>query len=270
MNKLLNRIFRSKNITTENITNNQSKDFEDDQFGKTTDKNVSELLKKATALKKTDIEQAIQLIKNALEIDSKYPCHDKLINYLIIANKLDEAEALIISLIDESKNDKSIISFHDRAGIYDVYANFLFKKMQYKDYIFYYSLSIYNGLVWDALNEQIINVKEQLRLLKSKEEFIDKKTNKSFQELNSSKNQDLYLKTYYNILKDFQFNKLYDLVYFLNNKQVDREQIEYEGVIKNTDDWKLWSNKLFCEIILKYDENIFIDIYKSKLEILFS
>src|SRR5260221_1222909 len=103
MLKLIKNLFGDKNSFGENVKDNVDMtttptDF-NIQFGKATDKQVSELLKKATSLKKIDIEQSILLIKQALKIDPDYPCYDKLKNYLMMANKMDEAEELIIKLI---------------------------------------------------------------------------------------------------------------------------------------------------------------------------
>ncbi len=238
------------------------------QFGKDTDIQVSELLKKATALKKTDIEQSILLIKQALKIDPDYPCYDKLYKYLIIADRMDEAEELTLKLIDECKGNNNLSNFSNRAGNYESYSAFQFKKGLYKEYIFYYCLSIYNAMVWDAINEQIKCVKVQLNAIKNKEEFTDKKTNKSFQAIGVSSNQDLFIKTFYEILKSYQFDELYKLVNHLNNKQKGIEALEIESFKKGKADWKLWSSKEFCDTISLFAEQIFIDKYKSKLEIL--
>ena len=136
------------------------------QLGKATDKEVGDLLKKAMSLKKTNISEAILIIENALKIDPSYPCQDKLIKYLIVANRFDEAENIIINLIQKSKDINDIFNFSNRAGNYEIYSDLLFKKHNYKDYLFYYCLSIYNRIIMDALNEQIEPVKAQINALK--------------------------------------------------------------------------------------------------------
>lgn len=272
MFEVIKKIFGGKNLLEENVKENLDITITpiafNVQFGKNTDEQVSELLKKATSLKKTDIEQAILLIKLALNIDPKYPCYDKLKNYLMMANKEDEAEELTIKLIDECKGNTNLFNFSSRSSNYESYSGILFKKESYNKYIFYYCLSIYNRLVWDAISEQIESVKAQLNILKNKEELIDKKTNKSFQEIGASSNQDLFIKTFYEILKSCEFEALYKLVFYLNNKQKGREEFEIEAIKNGKEDWKLWSNQQFQNMISLYDEQIFIEKYKSKLEIL--
>jgi hypothetical protein len=236
------------------------------QFGKSTDNQISDLLKKATSYKKTDIEQAISLIRQALTIDPDYPCYDKLKNYLIIANRIDEAQELILNLIEESKDNKNLFNFSNRVGNYESYSGILFKKGLYKEYIFYYSLSKYNALVANALNEQKESINAQLTFLRNKEEFIDKKTNKAFQEIGAFSNQDLFIKTLYDILKGFDFISLYKQVYYLNNKQADKEALEIEASKNGIVDWKLWVNKQFQETISRYDEKYFMEKYEDKLE----
>lgn len=229
---------------------------------------VSELLKQATALKKIDIEKSILLIEQAIKIKPDYSSYDKLTSYLIFADKYDDAEKVFTHLIDECKGNNILFNYSNRAGNYGRYSDFLFKKGLYKEYIFYYCLSIYNSIAWAALSEDLVSVRAQLQFLKDKEEFIDKKTNKSFQEIGAASNQNLFIETFYMMLEKFEFEKLYKLVDYLNNKQKDREKIELESFDNQKEDWKLWSSTKFCETILKYDESLFIEKYKSNLEIL--
>lgn len=236
------------------------------QFGKPTDKEVGELLKKATSFKKTNIEEAILLIKQALKLDPVYPCYDKLVNYLILANKFDEAEEIILSLIQKSKEPGDIDNFSKRASNYSIYSEFLFKKKLYKEYIFYYCLSIYNRMTFDALNEQVDSVKAQLKALKDKEELTDRKTNKAFQEMGMSASQDLFIKTFYEALNDFDFNALYKLVNFLIHKQANKVDLEIYAYENQKKDWLLWSNKEFKDTITLFDESLFTDKYKNILE----
>lgn len=238
----------------------------DIQFGKPTDKEVGELLKKATSLKKTNIGDAILTIKQALKIDPIYPCQDKLIKYLILSNRFDEAEDIILSSIQESKDPNDIFNFSNRAVNYEIYSDLLFKKCKYKDYLFYYCLSIYNNIVMDALNEQIPCVKAQLNALKNKEEFTDRKTNKAFQEIGASTYQDQFIKTFYEVLNNFNFNELYKLVTFLNHKQSNREELEIYAIENQKTDWLLWSSKEFQGTIILFNEDFFVDKYKSQLE----
>ena len=229
---------------------------------------VSELLKKATSLKKTNIEESILLIKQAIKISSDFSSYDKLINYLMIANKMEEAETVILKLISESKKNDNLFNYSIRKGNYEQYTVYLFKQNDYKNYLFYYCLSIFNNIVWCALFDDIKSVKYQLEVLKNKEEFTDKKTNKSFSEIGVSANQDLFIITFYEILNDFHFDKLYKLVHYLLNDQKDIEKLQIESFDNGKEDWLLWSNQEFRELIKLYDETIFIEKYKAKLEIL--
>jgi hypothetical protein len=129
-------------------------------------------------------------------------------------------------------------------------------------------LSIYNSIVWNALSEDIVSVRAQLKFLKNKEVFTDKKTNKSFQVIGAISNQNLFIETFHKVLKDFEFDKLYKLVVYLNNKQKDKEKLEIESFDNQKEDWKLWSSNEFCETIINYNESVFITKYKSKLEML--
>lgn len=238
------------------------------EFGKDPDTQVSLLLKKATSLKKIDIEQSILLIKEVLKIYPNYPCYDKLMNYLVLANKIDEAEKLMAKLIDESSDNNPLYNINKRSSYYEIYADFLFKKESYREYIFYYCLSIYNRMVWNTVTEDITSVNSELKYLKNKEIFTDNKTNKSFQEIGASLNQDLFIKTLYAVLKNFQFNALNKLVRYLINNQIYKDKLEIERIKNEKEDWLLWSNKEFREIILNYNEQIFIEKYKTNLEIL--
>ena len=233
-----------------------------------TSMDVSQLLKQATAFKKIDIEKSILLIKKAIKIKPDYSTYDKLASYLIIAGKYDEAETVFAKLIEECKGNDTLFNFNNRAGHYERYSDFLFKKGLHKEYVFYYCLSIYNSIVWNALSDNIVSVRAQLKFLKNKEEFIDKKTNKSFQEIGATSNQNLFIETFYKVLKEFEFEKLFKLVDYLNYKQKDKEKLEIESFYNQKEDWKLWSSTEFCETILKYDENLFVEKYKSNLEIL--
>jgi hypothetical protein len=263
MFKFLENLFAKNNGNADKSSTSITMDI---QFGKPTDKEVSQLLKNATAFKKINIEQSIELIKKVLTIDPKYPCHNKLISYLILAKKFDEAEELIIKLIGECQSDNSLFNFTERKAIYEIYSDFLFKKESYRGYIYYYSLSFYNDLVATVLLEDLRTVKFSLNNLKKKEIFIDKKTNKAFQETGASAKQDLFIKTFYEILKGFNFNELYKLVTFLNNKQVNKEDLEIYAIENQKEDWLLWSSKEFRETIVLYKEDLFIDKYKSRLE----
>jgi len=263
MFKFISNLFIKNRENVENVSTPKLMDI---QFGKATDKEVGELLKKATSLKKSNISEAIIAIENALKIDPSYPCQDKLIKYLILADRIDEAENIIINLIQKSKDIKDIFNFSNRAGNYEIYSDLLFKKKKYEDFLFYYCLSIYNRIVMDALNEQIEAVKAQLTALKNKEELIDRKTNKAFQELASSMYQDEFIKTFYEVLKKFNFNELFKLTDFLNNKQPNKEELEIYAIKNKKTDWLLWSNKEFQEMIILFNEDIFIDKYRNYLE----
>lgn len=263
MFKFLENIFGKNNCNTDNSKTLKPMDI---QFGKPTDKEVGELLKKATSLKKTNIGDAILTIKQALQIDPVYPCQDKLIKYLILANRFDEAEDIILSSIQKNKDTRDIFNFSNRSVNYEIYSDLLFKKCKYKDYLFYYCLSIYNKTVMDALNEQIDCVKAQLSALKNKEEFTDRKTNKAFQEIGASMYQDQFIKTFYKVLNNFNFNELYKLVIFLNHKQSNREELQIYAIRNQKTDWLLWSSKEFQETITLFNQDFFVDKYKSHLE----
>jgi len=236
------------------------------QFGKPSDKEVGELLKKATSLKKSNISEAILVIESALKIDPLYPCQDKLIKYLILDERVDEAENIILNLIQKSKNNNDVFNFSNRADNYEIYSDLLFKKEKYELYLFYKCLSMYNRLVMDALNEQIEAVKSQLTELKNKKELIDRKTNKAFKELDLSANQSKFISTFYKVLKGYEYDELYKLVVFLNNNQSDKEHLEIYALENKKTDWLLWSSKEFIEKINLFNEDTFIEKYKSFLE----
>ena len=255
----------SENDAIKDFSNNQSNSKRSESY---TNMDVSELLKQATAFNKIDIEKSILLIEQAIKIRPDYSTFDKLTSYLIIAGKYDEAETIFVKLIEECKGNDILFNFSIRAGHYERYSEFLFKKGLYKEYVFYYCLSIYNYLVWDALSDDILSIRTQLKSLKDKELFTDKITNMSFQEIGAASNQNLFIETFYKVLKEFEFEKLYKLADYLNYKQKDKEKLEIESCYNQKEDWKLWSSTEFCESILKYDESEFITKYKTKLEIL--
>jgi len=274
MENIFQKIFGVKSLLKTAVTENDViKDFPNNQSNSKMSENdtsmvVSELLKQATAFKKIDIEKSILLIEQAIKIKSDYSSYDKLTSYLIFAGKYDEAEKVFAHIIEECTGNDILFNFNNRAGHYEKYSDFLFKKGLYKEYIFYYCLSIYNSIVWNALSEDIVSVRAQLKLLKDKGEFIDKKTNKSFQEIEAASNQNLFIETYHKVLKEFEFEKLYKLTDYLNNKQKDKGKLEIESFYNQKEDWKLWSSTEFCETILKYDESLFIKEYELYLEVL--
>ena len=247
------------------ISTNTNRQKQIEIAGIVTDNESLELLKKATSFKKSDIERAIVLIRKSIE---KYPAlssYFKLANYLTIANRAEEANETYLKLINQYKQNDNLFNFSNRFQIYEQYSNFLFKKFFYKEYIFYYCLSTYNELVaWSIENDDNI-VKAILSGLKIKESFTDRKTNKAFSELHSSQNQALFIESFYKILVNFQFKTLSDLTYFLKYQKKDR--LTLESVEKGSD-WLLWSDQKFRNAILLFDEQIFIEVYKTKLEIL--
>jgi tetratricopeptide (TPR) repeat protein len=238
----------------------------DIQFGKATDKEVGELLKKATSLKKTNIDEAILAIEKALKIDPSYPCQDKLIKYLILADRVDEAENIINSLLQKCNDIKDVFNFSNRAVNYELYSDLKFKQQKYDDYLFYFCLSIYNRIVMDTLNEQIKAVKVQLNSFKNEEELTDRKTNKAFKEMGLSVHQSKFIHTFYEVLKSYNYDELYKLVTFLNNKQPNKEQLEIYAIENKKTDWLLWSSNEFHEQIQLFNEDTFIDKYSSYLK----
>lgn len=235
-------------------------------FGKSTDLEISELLKKATALKKIDIDEAISCIKQALKLDPNYPCYDKLTNYLISANRMDEAQEVFKSRIRKFKTNDDLFNFQNRASNYERYSYFLFNKSLYTDYIFYNALSIYNSLVASAFGEDLKSIKVILTSLKNKETFTDKRTNKSFQIIVIADKQEIFIENLHRVLIGFEFDVLCKLIIHLNNKQINQEELEIEGYKIEKIDWLLWSNDEFCELIKNYEESIFIDKYNLQLE----
>lgn len=260
MINFLKKIFQTNKSLT---TLDEQKQIEIKTAYVVTDNESLELLKKATSLKKTDIEQAIILIEDSIK---KYPAlssYFKLANYLTIANRGEEANGTYLKLINQYKQNDDLFNFSNRSQIYEQYSNFLFKKNLYKEYIFYYCLSTYNELVgWSIENDDNV-VKAILSELKTKASFTDRKTNKAFSELHSSKNQDLFIESFYKILSSFQFKTLSNLTYFLKHQKKDRPTLES---IEKGSDWLLWSDQKFRNTILLFDEEIFIELYKTKLE----
>lgn len=238
----------------------------DIEFGKATDKEVGASLKKATTLKKTNINDAILEIEKALKIDPLYPCQDKLIKYLILAERVGEAENLIISLIEKCKDFNDVFNFSNRAAKYEIYSDLKFKQQKYEDYLFYYCLSIYNRIVMDTINEQIEAVKAQLTVIKNAEELTDRKTNIAFKEMGLSSYQSKFIQAFYKLLKSYNYHELYNLVAFLNNKQPNKEQLEIYAIENKKTDWLLWSSKEFHEKINLFNEETFIEKYIMNLE----
>ena len=117
-----------------------------------------------------------------------------------------------------------------------------------------------------VLLEDLRTVKFSLNNLKKKEIFIDKKTNKAFQEIGAKLKQDLFIKDFHKILVNFNFIELYNLVSFLMNNQPNKEELEIFAFNNGKEDWLLWSSQKFQEIIPNYFEEVFIRQYKSILE----
>ena len=91
MANIFQKIFGVKSLLKTTVTESDViKDFPNNQSNSKmsesyTSMDVSELLKQATALKKTDIEKSILLIEQAIKIRPDYSTYDKLTSYLIIA-----------------------------------------------------------------------------------------------------------------------------------------------------------------------------------------
>jgi hypothetical protein len=238
------------------------------QFGKITDRQVGELLKKATALKKIDIEESIRLIKSALVIDPDYPCHFKLTSYLVLANRIAEADGIFIELIQKCSSNDDIFNFNARSDVYVNYSDFHFKNKDYRQYIYYRFLSEYNSKVWQSLSDGIYEVDVKQSKLGLAEEGVDKKVSKAFEGLNVSMNQNTFFKTYYLILMEFDFSSLHKLAFTLTKNKKRNFNFDIEQHNSGRADWQLWSNKEFNDKILLYDENVFKNQYKTKLEAL--
>ena len=135
---------KQKGFPLQSLTQTIKMEF---SFGKPTDAKVSELLKQSTGFKKTDIEKSILLIKEAIELDSSLSHYIKLVNYLSIANKKDEAISTYNFLIEKYKSNNDFFNCRNRYQLYENYSKFLFKTQKYDEHIFYSCLSLFNELI---------------------------------------------------------------------------------------------------------------------------
>ena len=107
-----------------------------------------ELLKQATSLKDADIEQAIALIRQAIETCPEKVLGDyfKLANYIQKAGRHDDAFAVLRQLMPEEGPDSHF--FHMNASeIEGKMALLLYREKRYKDFVWYKCSSAWNRAI---------------------------------------------------------------------------------------------------------------------------
>jgi hypothetical protein len=154
----------------------------------------NELIKQSTALKKTDINKAIEFIKEAISI---YPSDDssfKLANYYFDSGNIQDSYAVLNGLLDKY----SYPGFEDmknmnRYKVFEKMAVINFKDKKYSDYVKSSSLQFFNWLIGLSVQGRRQEITGLITRQPFEMYFVETKMNKSFKELNLvDKQKDFY------------------------------------------------------------------------------
>ncbi|MQY78531.1 MAG: hypothetical protein GH151_04940 [Bacteroidetes bacterium] len=111
-----------------------------------------ELIKEATSLKKTDINKAISLTKEAIKSYPNFDYYFKLASYYQLSGNNNEAFSVIGKLVGELDfND--VINYNTRIHqIFTEKAKLLYNVQDWVDYFFSLCFSLWNDLISVAVN----------------------------------------------------------------------------------------------------------------------
>jgi hypothetical protein len=101
---------------------------------------ASSLLREATSLKKTNINLAIEKIKNAIELG--YGDYYKLSSYLLFAGKIEEAIFIYKDIIIPKSKIREI-PYNSLGYVYQKYSSLFYRIDRLEDYFYYASLSAF-------------------------------------------------------------------------------------------------------------------------------
>lgn len=101
---------------------------------------ASSLLREATSLKKTNINLAIEKIKNAIELG--YGDYYKLSSYLLFAGKIEEAISIFRDIIIPQEKMREL-PYNALGHVYQKYSSLFYRIGRPEDYFYYSSLSAF-------------------------------------------------------------------------------------------------------------------------------
>jgi tetratricopeptide (TPR) repeat protein len=106
-----------------------------------------ELIKEATVFKNTDIQKAISLIEQAIQICPEFITEDtfKLAGYYHLAGTFEKAYKILFDLLNEMKLKSTFTIYNaKKSQVYEKICTLCYTDKKFNEYIFYYSLKRYN------------------------------------------------------------------------------------------------------------------------------
>lgn len=179
---------------------------------------ANKLIKESTKFKKTDINQAISLIKKAIETvepDVDYSFHFKLARYLQIAGFSDQSFQVYQKLLLKKVNPDDVFLYN--TNIYMIYfeiCKFFYKEKKYLNYLNYYCLYLWNDCIAEAAKGHLNDIERLNFCLSDKNRFTESKNvTGCFKKLKKDSVKNDFIDRYYFFLtvhKD-KFLNLYNI-----------------------------------------------------------
>lgn len=229
------------------------------------------LIKEASQYKKSNLNRAISLIEEAINICPEYILSDyfKLSSYYHLSlNKLKAYEILENQLFHVNEKNVLITLHMTKSSIYEHFGVLYFKDKLFKEYIYNFSLERYN------VNLAIYSQGRVDDFERNRESF-DKlglsyfqKINKCFFEIRRSGNTAQYSLLFANLFEKSN-NELIKLMQHCN-KYLYYGSINFEwpkgiNAIVSPDAKEYWPDEII-ELIKKYNDTYFKDYFESNLK----
>lgn len=227
-----------------------------------------DLIKEATAFKKTDIQKAISLIEQAIQICPETILDDKfkLSGYYHLADDAEKAYGILFDLLNEMKESSTYTMYNmNKMQIYEKICTLCFTDKKFLDYIFYYSLQRFNT------NLAIYTQGRRADYERGNDTFdafgtsYSTKINTCFKKINKESN----IKTFSEKFADFFNSHKQDLMFILEKshsalwtKDLDMTKMESVGERANR---ILKADKEFVRIVTKYTDEYFVTFYNKTL-----
>jgi len=212
------------------------------------------MLKSATSLKDIDIDKAISIIQEAIQIcpENILADHFKLANYYHIANNKEKAYDTLQDLLDNLDPNDIVLYNMYRLGVHEKFCTLYYKEKEYKKYLQHYCLWFDNTNVAMACQGRKEDLQNSLDNRDKLGYLAPTKVNGSFKKLGKESSKRKFndkLAEYFNNQKEALIemaNKAYDI-----------------GDLSNSDEFRVnesigeRSNRLLMK------ENQFMTAYKT-------
>lgn len=226
----------------------------------------NELIKQSTALKKTDINKAIELIKEAISIYSSDDSSFKLSNYYFDSGDIQNSYAVLNRLLDKySYPGFEEMKNMNRYKVFEKIAVINFKDKKYFDYIKSSSLQFFNWLIGLSVQGRRQEIKVLITRQPFEMFFVETKMNKSFKELNLADKQ----KEFYAALQNHFANCMDKLILlcdiFEKSEVSSFTDIQVGESVGSYTDKKLSKHPTFFDTYKTLDEKIVEQLVDEKL-----